>query len=390
MTALYALAILICFYAFGDIVATKTKGLISGVFAICVIMLIGFWIGLPQDITTTAGISTLGSAIVAPLVVGIGTTMNLQELKRQWKTVIVSFVGVLIGVAIIIIVGQFLIGWNAAVAGAPIFAGASVALMIMNQALTDLGLGDTLGVVIITSFATQKFIGVPLASFCLQREAYAFIKDQSRVEYYATLTDEENAGGQKSRLLSFFSRIDKPSINLAKLVLVGCLSYFLAKLTNDTIHYLVISLILGVVFTELGFLQKGSLGKTDSNFLITFLTIMTVFSSLSSVTPQSLLNSLIPVLIVLVLGSIGVAISGVILSKVFKMSAYLCIALGITCTFGFPTTVLISEEISQIGSTDLEKKALLNYLLPKMTLAGFITVTIGSVILAGLVVPLLS
>lgn len=390
MTALYALAILICFYAFGDIVATKTKGLISGVFAICVIMLIGFWIGLPQDITTTAGISTLGSAIVAPLVVGIGTTMNLQELKRQWKTVIVSFVGVLVGVAIIIIIGQFLIGWNAAVAGAPIFAGASVALMIMNQALTDLGLVDTLGVVIITIFATQKFIGVPLASFCLQREAYAFIKDQSRVEYYATLTDEENAEGQKSRPLSFFCRIDKPSINLAKLILVGCLSYFLAKLTNDTIHYLVISLILGVVFTELGFLQKGSLGKTDSNFMITFLTIMTVFSSLSSVTPQSLLNSLIPVVIVLVLGSIGVVISGIILSKVFKMSAYLCIALGITCTFGFPTTVLISEEISQIGSTDLEKKALLNYLLPKMTLAGFITVTIGSVILAGLVVPLLS
>ena len=34
-------------------------------------------------------------------------------------------------------------------------------------------------------------------------------------------------------------------------------------------------------------------------------------------------------------------------------------------------------------------KALRNYILPKMTVAGFVTVTIGSVILAGIIVPLL-
>ena len=67
---------------------------------------------------------------------------------------------------IIILIGQFLIGWNEAVARAPIFAGASVALMIVNQTLTDLGLVDSIGVLVITIFATQKFIGVPLSIFC--------------------------------------------------------------------------------------------------------------------------------------------------------------------------------------------------------------------------------
>ena len=33
-------------------------------------------------------------------------------------------------------------------------------------------------------------------------------------------------------------------------------------------------------------------------------------------------------------------------SKVLKQSAWLNIALGITCTFGFPTTVMLSEEIA--------------------------------------------
>ena len=64
--------------------------------------------------------------------------------------------------------------------------------------------------------------------------------------------------------------------------------------------------------------------------------------------------------------------------------------MGITCTFGFPTTVMLSEEIANgVGTTDEEKAALRNYLLPQMTVAGFITVTIGSVILAGIIVPML-
>ncbi len=389
MAALYAFTTLICFYAFGDIVSTKTKGLISGVFAICVIMLIGFWLGLPQDITNLAGISSIGGVVVAPLVAGIGTTMDLDERKRQWKTVIVSFAGVATGVLIIILVGQTLIGWNEAVASAPIFAGASVALMIVNQTMTDLGLVDTIGVLVITVFATQKFIGVPLCSFSLQKEAYAFLKDEGKVAHYAAVGSGNKETKKSKRPLAIFCAIDKPAINLAKLALVGALSYFLGNLTGGKVHYLVISLIMGVVFTELGFLQKASLGKTDSNFMLTFLTIMTVFGSLAKVTPQSLAASIVPVFIVLVLGSIGVIISGFICGKIFKMSHWLCIALGISCTFGFPTTVLISEEISEIGETEEQKRALRNYLTPQMTLAGFVTVTIGSVILAGMVVPLM-
>ena len=117
---------------------------------------------------------------------------------------------------------------------------------------------------------------------------------------------------------------------------------------------------------------------------------MTIFSSLAKVTPQTLVQSFIPVLVVLLLGAAGVVAFAFLLSKVLKQSAWLNIALGITCTFGFPTTVMLSEEIANgVGTTDEEKSALRNYLLPQMTVAGFITVTIGSVILAGIIVPLL-
>ena len=42
-----------------------------------------------------------------------------------------------------------------------------------------------------------------------------------------------------------------------------------------------------------------------------------------------------------------------------------------------------------MGRTEAEKAAILNYLLPKMLTAGFITVTIASVILAGVAVRFL-
>ena len=52
MAAIYALTICLVLYAIGDIVSVKTKGLLSLVFVLCVVMLIGFWCGLPTDIVT--------------------------------------------------------------------------------------------------------------------------------------------------------------------------------------------------------------------------------------------------------------------------------------------------------------------------------------------------
>ena len=390
MTAIYALTILLAFYAFGDCIAMKTKGLLSSVFVICVVMLVSFWVGLPKDIAVISGISTIGGALVGPLVVGIGTTISFDELKRQWKTVIASAFGVTVGVVGVILIGNQLIGWNEAVASAPVFAGAAVSLLVVNQALTDLGLLETIGVIVITIYATQKFFGVPLASFCLQREAKSFLGKTEKISYYANLLEEKGNHIEKKRPLAYFSKSDKPVYNLVKLALIASLANFLSELTNGAIHNLVIALVLGVVFTELGFLKKNSLAKTDSNFLIMFATIMTVFASLANVTPKSLVNNLLPVVIVMVIGTLGVIVAGFISGKVLKESPWVCIALGITCTFGFPTTVLMSNEIAEsMGRNEEEMKALRNYILPKMTVDGFVTVTIGSVILAGIIVPLL-
>ena len=50
----------------------------------------------------------------------------------------------------------------------------------------------------------------------------------------------------------------------------------------------------------------------------------------------------------------------------------------------------MSQEVAKaMSSNEEEHSALLNYILPKMVTAGFVTVTISSVLIAGVVVNML-
>jgi hypothetical protein len=88
----------------------------------------------------------------------------------------------------------------------------------------------------------------------------------------------------------------------------------------------------------------------------------------------------------LAIGTLATVVFGAIIGKALGMSPLLAVPIGLTCTFGFPTTLFISQEVSAaIGGTSEEKKAIENYILPKMITGGFVTVTIASVLIAGLV-----
>lgn len=59
-------------------------------------------------------------------------------------------------------------------------------------------------------------------------------------------------------------------------------------------------------------------------------------------------------------------------------------AIGSSCLFGFPGTVIISNEVSESTGTTAEEKAAINaQIMPKMLVAGMVTVSITSVLVAG-------
>ncbi|MGI9285092.1 MAG: hypothetical protein ACR2P1_06860, partial [Pseudomonadales bacterium] len=79
-----------------------------------------------------------------------------------------------------------------------------------------------------------------------------------------------------------------------------------------------------------------------------------------------------------------------LMSKLFNYSWRLCVALGISCFFGFPGTYTIPQEVAKAqGATPQEQEYLLNLYLPKMLVAGFTTVSVASVFIAGFMVKLL-
>ena len=169
MTPVLALTILLCIYAAGELIAQKTRAVFSTVLSIAILLLLSFWSGiLPQTIIEDAQVTGFGNIIAGLLIVSLGTTIDFPELRRQWKVVVISLLCVSGAVAAIIGIGIPLVGRNMAISSAPIFAGGSAATLIMTTALDEKGL-TAASTLCIALYVTQKFIGIPIASFLLRR-----------------------------------------------------------------------------------------------------------------------------------------------------------------------------------------------------------------------------
>lgn len=388
MTAVQAFCVLLAIFALGEIVAEKTRAILSATLVIAVVLLIAFWCGLPADIFNTAAVTAIGNILVGVLITSMGTMIDFPELKRQWKTVVISLICVICAVALIVVLCPILIGHDMAIAGAPIFAGANTAALLMTSALTEKGLADLSSFVILVLVA-QNFVGIPVASILLRKDAQNFLKDRANIALYAK-ADETATAEAKRKPLQLPAFLNKPSVKLLKLSLVAALSQFCAGLTNGAVHFFVFALLFGILFSELGFLEKNILPQTESNGLIIFTTTVVIFTNLANTTPQQLVSMLVPLLVLLLVGVIGACVAGVILGKALHVAPGLAISLGLTCTFGFPTTMFIPKEVSvAMSSNEEERIAIENYMLPKMVTAGFVTVTISSVLIAGVVVKML-
>jgi hypothetical protein len=386
MPGIVALTILFIVYAVSEIIALRTRAVLSTVLGISVILTIGFWSGLfPKDIIKIAQIPGMGMLTVGMLIVSLGTTIDFAEMKREWKVVATSMAAVVISVAAIILIGQHFIDAKLAIAGSPIFAGGNAATLIMLDGAKKKGI-EYVATFCLVLLVTQKFFGIPVASMMLRRLAKRL---RTNADFIAQYSQEKSANEAK-KPMKLPSLFDRPSVYLAKLGIVASIAFYASKATGGKIHFLVMCLLMGMLFYALGFLESGILKKTESSGFIIFLVTVVIFTTLGNTTPAQVVSVLPPLIVTAVLGVAGVFLSGFLCSLIFHLPFELCVSLGITCTFGFPTTMLVSQEVSEaIGQNEQERTALLNYLLPKMLVAGFVTVTITSVLLAGVVVNIL-
>ena len=387
-------AILTCaiIYAAGDYVSSKSKAMLPMLFVSGFLLLIGFWTFLPPTLLDDTGLFPVAALLAPMFVVHLGTMLNLEEMKKEYKTVIIALGAVVAISLLLFFVGSEIIGQQYAASAAGPISGGLVAVLIVQETAGSLGLND-IAIFVTILFVLQLFIGLPIAATCLSREARIEIEQYRNRGGEATNIDSGALAASEPGWRLFPATpvdLQTPFILLMKLLLVTWLAIFLADLMGGVINKFVVALILGILFKELGLLEIKILEKANGAGLTLFLLFLLVYWYLPNATPESLLSLVYPIVVVFVLGIIAVAVTALGMSKLFGYSWRLCMAIGISCMFGFPGTYIIPEEVAKAhGETEEERAYLLGLFLPKMLVAGFVTVSIASAFVSGFMVKLL-
>ncbi len=392
MNGLYALTIILVVYALGDMVATKTKAIISMLFVASVVFAVAFWNGLPGTVFADSQLLGFASVTVGILLVHMGTTINLKQLISEWKTVVIVFCSTVAICAGVYFLGGLLINRYYALIGAPILGGGVVAFLTMSGAMESLG-DSNIALFGSLVLIIQGVVGFPIASFLCKKEA---LRVQS--EYQAgniVLLNPTNVEGEAKK--GKFQIIPKtpdayngPNYMIAKLAIVACIAQWLSGLSQGKVNMLVICLILGVIFREIGFLDEGALTKANGFTFVIGAVLCNVFASLANTTPAILLSMVKPLLVVVVIGIAACAVVAILVGKIFKQSWYMSFALGVTALFGFPGTLIVPTEVAKsVATNEEEEKVLLQEILPKMIIAGMTSVSIVSVLAAGIMTGLI-
>ncbi len=396
----FALAFVICAVAYliGEAVSNVTKAWVPSVFVTAVVMLIGYWTILPATVISDSNLIPFGSTIgIYLLITHMGTIISLKQLGEQWKTIVICLAG-LAGMCLACwFICIPIIGREFVVAGLPPLTGGIVAAVTMQTAATEKGL-EAAALFAIAMYCVQGFAGYPLTAVCLQLEGKKLLKkyrsgeiskaDMDAIKKANSLeAGEANKGAKKKLIPAIPEKWNGPVMVLLKLGIIAWVATQLGTVAFPGIGKIsgaVWALVLGVIFTSLGFLDVNSLNKANSYGIMMFALMMYIFDGLKTATPEMLGSVIGPMLLLIVVGVAGMALFEFVAAKLLKVDFALALANGLTALYGFPPNAIITENTCKaLGQDKDEYDFLMSQMYPSMIVGGFTTVTITSVIIAG-------
>jgi hypothetical protein len=396
-----ALVILMAILFIGDLVAVRTKAWVPSIFVCAVLFLLGYWTFFPQDIVALAGVPPVVAVMMMYLLItNMGTLLSLQELKKQWKTIVIALSGILGIIAILFGIGTLLFGYQTVVVAIPPLVGGVVSALIMSEGAKEAGLAS-LSVFAIVIYVMQGFAGYPITSFVLKKEGKRLLQQ------YRSGKLAIEAQGKAATEVAATTAVPKPELKLFKnmpekyntdffkflrLSLVAYLAYLTSTLLAPVVAVspFVLCLLFGVIATSVGFLEKQVLQKANGFGFAIMALMLFIFDGLKQATPSMMLEIIYPLVGTIVLGVIGMYIFSFIAGKLLKVSKEMAFAVSLTALYGFPADYIITNEvIKSLTEDEKEREILTSHMLPPMLVGGFITVTMVSVVLAGIFVGFL-
>ena len=395
----FALAFVICAVAYliGEAVSNVTKAWVPSVFVTAAILLIGYWTVIPPTLVSDSKLIPFGSTIgIYLLITHMGTIISVKQLAEQWKTIVVCLAGLAGMCGACLLICPMLMPREFVISGLPPLTGGIIAAVTMQTAAAEKGLAEA-ALFAIAMYCVQGFAGYPLTAACLQLEGKKLLKkfrageavsaDASGIDKANAL--EAGAVVEKKKLIPPLpEKWNGPVMIFLKMGIVAWLATQLGSIVFPGIGKIsgaVWALVLGVICTTLGFLDTNSLNKANSYGIIMFALMMYVFDGLKDSTPAMLGSVIGPMVILIVVGVAGMAICEFIVAKLLKLSFTLAFANGLTALYGFPPNAIITENTCKaLGETKEEFDYLMAEMYPSMIVGGFTTVTITSVIIAGI------
>ncbi|MGA5691715.1 hypothetical protein [Cytobacillus pseudoceanisediminis] len=397
MSQMLALVIVIFVLLVGDFVAVRTKAWIPSMFVAGILFLIGYWTFFPKEIVAIAGVpSVVAVMMMYLLITNMGTLLSLQELKNQWKTIIIAFSGILGIVAALLGIGSLIFGLQTMIVAIPPLVGGVVSALIMSEGAQAAGL-TTLSVFAIVIYVMQGFAGYPLTALVLKKEGRRLL-EMYRQGNLASAQEEIAAAAEvmPATVPKLFrnmpEKYNTDFFKFFRLALVAFLAYQVSVLLAPIVNIspFVLCLLFGVVATSIGFLEKQVLQKANGFGIAILVLMLFIFDGLKQATPEMLMSIILPLIGTVIIGVAGMYLFSFIAGKVLKVSKEMAFAVSLTALYGFPADYIITNEvINSLTEDEKEREALTSHMLPPMLVGGFITVTIVSVILAGIFVQFL-
>ncbi len=397
LTQYQAVFMILLIFFLGDLVGALTKAKISSMFVIMMGFLVLFLTGIyPADIMTTSGFAGVASLGMYFLLFNMGTSVDLATLRREWRTV----VGAIIGMAAAIVgccVAIPIIGKDFALAAAPVVNGGIVATTTMVQACDEKGLTAAAALATFI-YAVQKFVGTLPASNCGLSVANELVADlrakhaaDPNYSWYAEQTSSTSSASTKEPLWKGIKKYYTTFICLAIAAAAIVLAQTIAKVLKPTplsfINMSILCMVFGITARNTGLVPPNIMrDQAKANGFFSFLSLCTIIPSLAKIDVSMLPSIGFATVVIFVLVLVFTFIT-FMLTPAWKVVGSKKLAIGIAMCqmIGYPGTELIATEITNaVAQTDEERDAVTARIQTAYVISGFTSVTILSVVIAGI------
>lgn len=391
MNPVLAFVVVMAVWTVSDWVSKKTRSLLSSLLVASVIFLVGFLTDVfPDDLLASSALLALGGVVVGFIIVHLGTLIGVDDFRRQWRTFVIG-VATVVGIGLALLVAMLLFGDRApggyegvanaldfVIAATGAISGGTISVLIVQEAALGYGL-TSLAIFPVLIVGLQGLVGFPLTSVILRREARR-LRTAYRAGELAAPAAETGGGTRLPAALQGTT---------GTLLVVGCVvlvAMGLDDLTEGVLNTFVVALLLGILLRATRILKPSALAGIDALGLMMVSILILVFAPLAGVSPADVAALALPLVLAFAFGLAGIALVSAVVGRLLGYTVPMSIAIGLTSLYGFPGTLVLSEEAARgAGETPDEVAAIEAYILPKMIVAGFSTVTITSVVVTSII-----